>query len=191
MSITQKVVLGVLAVIVLFVGGFYALNNYIYTEKQADSTQSETTSQDYKNLTYTIDGRQVTLVDGVSTVHDAPAPGLESTLTVQYFGFDAEGDINEDGVSDISFLITQEGVGDEVLHYLVSAIRTDSGYVGTNAVLIGDRIIVESVTVTNGIVVVEYVDRGPDEPMTVPPSRNRSQAFAVMGTELVSVQTPD
>jgi len=51
--------------------------------------------KDYKNTTYVIDDKPVTLVNGVSEVE--VAPGSTSKVVTRYFGNDAKGDLNGDG----------------------------------------------------------------------------------------------
>ncbi|MEK7649838.1 MAG: META domain-containing protein [Patescibacteria group bacterium] len=153
-----------LIVILILVGGFFLLNEYIYREKQGDAGFQK----GYKDITYTIEGRAVTLTDGVSEIE--AAPGSASKIVTKYFGNEAEGDLNGDGISDIVFLLTQEGGGSGTFFYLVGAIKTDTGYEGTEAVLIGDRIAPQTTEYRRGVVIVNYADRERGEPMTAEPT---------------------
>src|SRR5882724_474197 len=76
---------------------------------------AEVSKNDYKNATYMMDGNPVTLVNGVSEV--PVAPGSASMLTVKYFGNEAKGDLNADGIPDLAFLITQTGGGSGTFYY--------------------------------------------------------------------------
>lgn len=170
-----------LVVIVLLVGGFYWLNNYIYIQKQGPGPQ------DYKNVAYLIEGKPVTLVNGVSVVE--AAPNSDSTITTTYFGNLAKGDLNGDTIPDLAFLLTQTTGGSGTFYYVVAAIQQPGGgYVGTNAVLLGDRIAPQTTEITNGELVVNYADRGANEPMTTPPSVGVSKYLKIQNGSLVQAR---
>jgi hypothetical protein len=156
-------------------GGWYWIGS-----QTAASVQNPS---DTANLTITIDGQPVTLVNGRSEV--PTAPGSASTVVTQYFGNQALGDLNGDGATDIAFIITQSSGGSGTFYYAVAALQTASGYVGTNAVLLGDRIAPQTISITNGQLVVNYADRAEGEPMTAQPSVGVSKYLVVQGTTLV------
>lgn len=161
--------------LVLLVGGFFGFNSYIYNEKQEGNEQQEKAKVpgDYLSATYTISGKPVTLVNGVS--EEPVAPGSAEKVTTRYFGNNAKGDLNGDGIVDLAFLITQETGGSGTFFYLVGALQNEDGsYRGTNAVLIGDRIAPQTTEFKNAQVIVNYADRAPGEPMTARPSMGKS-----------------
>ncbi len=142
-------------------------------------------STEYKNGTYIIDGRSTTLINGVSR---APAaPGSASQVTTTYFGNEATGDLNGDGVPDVAFLLTQNSGGSGTFYYVVVALKTPQGYQGTNAILLGDRIAPQTTEIRNGELIVNYVDRNPGEPMTAQPSLGVSKYMLVEKGSLVEV----
>lgn len=120
---------------------------------------SRVEGSDYKTMTIYISGRPITL-------------GSQGT---QYFGNEARGDINRDGVSDVSFLITHEPGGSGTFFYLVGALQQrDGSYKGSQAMLIGDRIAPQTTEYRNGLIIINYADRGPGEPFTTRPSYGKS-----------------
>jgi hypothetical protein len=125
---------------------------------------------DGKNATFTIDGNSVTLVNGVSEV--PAAPGSASEIITRYFGNDASGDLNGDGLPDTAFLVTQDGGGSGLFYYVVVALKTADGYKTTNAFFIGDRIAPQStyIPANSQELQVNYAERKPGEPMTAQPS---------------------
>ena len=155
---TSQILLG-LAVIILLGGGLLLL--------------SQRSQPDYKNIAYQINGQSITLVDGTA---ETPAlPGSASKVITSYFGNDAKGDLNGDGIPDLAFILTQTSGGSGTFYYVVGAIQNVSGgYAGTDGVLLGDRIAPQTTEIRDGKVIVNYVDRAPGEPMTALPSLGKS-----------------
>src|SRR5690606_29172945 len=84
-----------------------------------------------------------------------------------------------DGDDDIAFILTQETGGSGTFFYAVAAIKTDYGYVGSDGYLLGDRIAPQSTDLSPNprhkyVVVFNYADRAPSEPMTAEPSVGKS-----------------
>lgn len=145
--------IGTIAVLAIVgIIGFYSLNNRIYEEKQPDA------SSDYKSAEYMIEGQRVTLGD-----------------STKYFGNELMTDLDGDGVDDVVFIITQENGGSGTFYYVVAALNTPRGYVGSEAILLGDRIAPQTIEKGTGkIIVVNYADRATGEPFTTPPSVGKS-----------------
>ena len=142
----------------------------------------QTSKQDYKNATYKIDGESVSLVDGVSEIE--AAPGSASKTVTRYFGNEVVHDLNDDGRDDIAFLVTQETGGSGVFFYVVTALNTPNGYVGSDGFFLGDRISPQSTHMDEGttsmgtnrknVIVVNYADRLANEPFTAKPTVGKS-----------------
>lgn len=156
-------------IFVVLIGAFYALNSYIYNQKQGE----QKSTRDYKNATYVIDGRPVALVDGNSETE--VAPGSASKVITRYFGNEARGDFDRDGREDIVFLLTQQTGGSGTFYYVVAALNKESGYEGSQAFFLGDRIAPQTTEAReDGSIVVNYADRAPGESFTVQPSIGKS-----------------
>lgn len=125
---------------------------------------------DGKNATFTIDGKSVTLVNGISEV--PAAPGSAAKITTRYFGNEAAGDLSGDGLPDMIFLVTQDTGGSGLFYYVVVAVKTADGYKTTNAFLVGDRIAPQStyIPANSQELQVNYAERKSGEPMTARPS---------------------
>ncbi len=167
----KKILLGIVVVVVLLVAAFYVFNAYIYNEKQAP------TAADYKDAEYRIDGIPVQLIDGVSEIE--AAPGSASMIVTRYFGNDYETDLNNDGRLDKVFLLTQEPGGSGVFYYVVAALNTERGYVGSDGYLLGDRIAPQTIEASPNpshvnVIVANYADLGTGEAMTDEPSVGKS-----------------
>ncbi len=155
----NKLLIGIVVLIAL-IGAFFAFNAYIYEEKQGDGGLVT----DYKAATYYISDAPVHLGEG----------------GVTYFGNEVRGDIDGDGDEDIAFLITQQPGGSGTFYYLAGAINDGGKYLGTEAMLIGDRIAPQTTEFRQleapygARVIVNYADRLPLDPMTTAPSVGKS-----------------
>jgi hypothetical protein len=202
--------LGVVVVLVIAAGGIYFYKTNVHTSTLIACTAEAMMCPDgsavgrtgpncsfapcpiadgYKNATYQIDGTAVTLTNGISEV--AAAPGSASKVTTRYFGNDATGDVNADGLPDVAFLLTQDSGGSGIFYYVVVALKTTQGYTGTNAVLLGDRVAPQTTEIKNGQIIINYAERKPNDPMTVAPSVGVSIVLDVQGKVLAPVHKPN
>ena len=149
----MKKLIIILIVLVAALGIFFAFNSYIYNEKQAP------TVSDYKDVEFLLDGTKAKIGG-----------------TIKYFGNELSMDLDLDGREDKVFLITHSPGGSGTFYYVVGAVATDKGYVGTDAVLLGDRIAPQTTEkgIHPGVVVVNYAERLPSEPFTTAPSHAKS-----------------
>lgn len=163
----NKIFLTFFGITALLIAGFFAFNSYIYNEKQADTVAS------HRHAEYLIDGRRVLLHDGVAQT--AAAPGSAAMITTRYFGNELTTDLDNDGREDVVFILTQETGGSGTFYYVVAALATEGGYVGSHAHLLGDRIAPQSTELSQNpghehVVVVNYAERAAGEPMTALPT---------------------
>ncbi len=152
----------VAALIILGIAGYFLFNK----------PQVESSVFNGKNSTFTVDGKSVTLINGVS---GTAIENSSAKITTQYFGNEATGDLNDDGLEDEAFLITQNSGGSGTFFYVVVALKTNSGYKTTNAFFIGDRIAPQSTEIHSDSMElhVNYADRKPGEPMTARASEGK------------------
>jgi hypothetical protein len=132
---------------------------------------------DYRNAEYTIEGQRIRLSDGLAVAESSPGPA--SRIVTRYFGNDLQTDLNDDGREDVVFLLTQQRGGSGTFFYAAAALNTAAGYVGSDGFLLGDRITPQATAVSQdlrhrNVVVVNYADRRPGEPMTAQPSVGKS-----------------
>ena len=147
--------------------------------KNVDAPISTTS---YKDATYILDGKAVTLKNGYAET--PAAPGSASKVVTQYFGNEVRHDLNNDGLPDVVFLLTQNTGGTGTYYYVVAALQTPTGYVGSEGYLLGDRIAPQTTNIDEGqaaegrqrqnVIVVNYADRNPGEPFSVRPSLGKS-----------------
>lgn len=128
---------------------------------------------DRNNIAYSIGGQTVRLVDGIAEV--PAAPGSAAKIVTRYFGSEVRGDLNADGREDVAFLLTQEPGGSGTFFYAIAALDLPSGLVGSQGLLIGDRIAPQTMELRpDGIIVVNYADRGPGESFSNAPSVSKT-----------------
>lgn len=154
--------------VVLLAGGLVVL--FGFSEKSGSSA-------DYKNAAYSIDGQLVQLIDGAAETESAP--GAASKTVTRYFGNDLVTDLNDDGRDDVVFLLTQETGGSGTFYYAVAALNMIDGYVGSDGYLLGDRIAPQTIEESQNprhknVIVVNYANRAPGEPMSTQPSVGKS-----------------
>lgn len=160
--------------------------------KNAD-VQVPTPGSDPKNTTYTIDGVLIALVNGYAEVKSAP--DSDAKAIVRYFGNEAGADLDGNMEEDAVLLLTRESGGSGTFYYVAAATRQNGSFVGSNAVFIGDRIAPQSTEIRNSVVVVNYADRRPSEPMAAKPTVGASAYFRWKEGALVSspivLESPD
>jgi hypothetical protein len=140
----------------------------------------------FRDATYEVNGKSVPLKAGVHEVE--AAPGSASKITTRVFGNDAAGDLNADGQPDVAFVLTQSPGGSGTFFYAVAALKTATGYAGTNAVLLGDRIAPQTTRIVDGLIEVNYAERKPGEPMTAQPSVGVTKRLRVVDGRLVEAR---
>lgn len=167
----KKIHIGIAIIVVLLALVTYALDMYVQTKKQVH------TAAGYKDATYQIDGIPVQLKNGIA--ESEAAPGSASKIVTRYFGNEYMTDLNNDGRKDVVFLLTQETGGSGLFYYVVAALNTEHGYVGSDGYLLGDRIAPQSIEMSpnprhTNVIVANYADRAADAPMTAQPSVGKS-----------------
>lgn len=176
------------AVLVILIAG---AGYWIYqTKKQAgEPIGPEEIVLDSQNCSYIIEGESVTLKDGYS--EEEIAPGSASKLMTRYFGNEASGDVNGDGLADVAFILTQEPGGSGVFYYVAVALAGAEGCQGVNAVLLGDRISPQTTEIEGNKIIVNYADRRAGEAMIIPPSVGITKQFALEGSMLKDITTEE
>ena len=128
----------------------------------------------YSSLRYTIEGRPVQLKDGVA--EGEGAPGSDSKVVTRYLGGEFHKDLNGDGRDDVALLLTQDLGGSGTFYYVVAALQTEDGWIGSHALLLGDRIAPQAITSGSGkSIIVSYLEHADGEPLAAPPSAGRSR----------------
>jgi heat shock protein HslJ len=126
----------------------------------------------YLDAEYMIAGETVRLVNGLA---ETPMPGSSARVVTRYFGNELRHDVDGDGREDVVFLLTRETGGSGTFFFVVAALQRPEGWVGSQGILLGDRIAPQTIQPGPGTqVIVNFADRAPGEPFTTPPSHGRS-----------------
>jgi hypothetical protein len=139
------------------------------------------------NATYIIEGQNVTLQNGQST---QTIPGSSAQIVTQNFSSTPTyGELTGDSQKDAAFVLTQTNGGSGQFFYVVASLKNPAGFIGTNGVLMGDRIAPQGpVLITNSVIEVSYADRADGEPMTTKPSVMKSLRLQVVNGVLQEVK---
>ncbi|MEK7546667.1 MAG: Gmad2 immunoglobulin-like domain-containing protein [Patescibacteria group bacterium] len=139
------------------------------------------------NASYILENTPVSLVNG-KTEREA-APDSATMIKIQVFGQPVTGDLNGDGKKDAALIIQEDSGGSGAFYYAAVAVNADSGTKGTNVVFLGDRIAPQSIVIRDGVVVINYAERKPGEPMTAQPSVGVSKYLYLDGEILKTLET--
>lgn len=110
------------------------------------------------DASYVIDARSITLHAGMHAEPAAPeSAALNSTRVWEQ---PTLADLDRDGLDDAVVILVNEPGGSGTFYYVAAAYNDGSHFIGSTALLLGDRIDMRSVTVENGTVIVSYSDHG-------------------------------
>jgi hypothetical protein len=154
----------------------------IYFSSKVDRTeQSKIDYSDYRNATYSIDDSEVKLNLGLAKYDTNDGA---SKVVTRYFGNEVKADFDLDGNDDVAFIVTQDGGGSGTFYYVAVALGSKNGYIGKNAIFLGDRIAPQTTEFRNGKIIVNFADRKINEPMTSSPSVGVSKYFRIVDGKL-------
>jgi hypothetical protein len=126
------------------------------------------------------------LKDGL--FEEAAAPGSSSKITVSLDKNQVEGDLNGDGIPDAAVTLTAETGGSGTFTYLAAVINKNGAAEPLNSVLLGDRIIVKSLSIQSGQIEVDFLDHALNEALAAAPTLQVVKKFKVQDNQLVEVK---
>jgi hypothetical protein len=188
----KKIIL-VIFILVLIVGVGYLIARLKTRSKSitpvVTTTEPSNVITDALNTTYTIDDQLASLING--SAQQSVATGSSGTINISVWSQPVLGDLNNDGNDDAALILVEQTGGSGTFYYLVAAIENpESGEaIGSNGVLLGDRISPQSISIDKGVITVKYLDRGPKEAMATPPSIETIKHFTLNGLALEEVKS--
>ncbi|MFH1742732.1 MAG: hypothetical protein ABIH23_27310 [bacterium] len=126
------------------------------------------------------------LKDGV--FEEQAAPGSATKIRVLLGEERAAGDLNDDGLQDAAATLIADPGGSGTFIYLTAAINQNNTAKPVASVLLGDRIVVKSLTIECGVIIVTLLDRKPHEPMAATPTVEVIQKFNLRGDRLAKIE---
>ena len=119
--------------------------------------------EDLEHLSFEIDGDAVRLEGGRATVSYGGASANTFTLQNRV----AQGDLDADGDEDVVAHIVERTAGTGVFHFVVPVINDEGTAVARQPVWVGDRVVMDRISVQDGLIEVSLFDRALDEPFTI------------------------
>lgn len=135
---------------------------------------NQTKSIDFGNQTFDVDGLKLEFNNGTYS--------YTSKETGTQTGSIAQTSTSPSGQNGAAIMISNPG-GSGTFYYLIGAVKANNKVIYSSPVALGDRIIIESLTVTdpsendNGIITVDYLDRGPNDPMSTTPTIKTTKTY--------------
>jgi hypothetical protein len=162
---------------------------FIQAGNEQIPVRAEQSTADPLNATYTIEGRDIPLLNGRREVE--ATPGSATKIRTWVFDEPVWGDLNGNGAEDAALLLVHDPGGSGTFYYVAAALNTNGAYRGTNGVLLGDRIAPQNVAIRNGAVIANYADRRFEESMTSPPTVGVSKVMTLEAGELQEIRPLD
>ena len=142
---------------------------------------------DPANMEYAIDiteSGRAELINGY--YEESAAPGSASKISVRLETPRVFGDIDGNGIEDAAFILRAEGGGSGTFSFLAVVLDYSGNRKVPDAVFIGDRILVEKVTIRDGEIRVEYLGRKEDESMSDTPGEKKVLVFRLSSGSVLS-----
>lgn len=135
------------------------------------------------NATFTFADGPITLSGG--RVERSVEPGSSFIEEIVLLDDIAYGDINDDNREDAVVLLARFGGGSGTFIYVGAYLSGPVTYRGSNTVFVGDRIIPTSLSIQNGIITINYLDRSPDQAFSEEPNVPSSLELVYTNGQLV------
>ncbi len=119
--------------------------------------------EDLEHLAFEVGDDLVRLEDGRATVAYSGASSSVFTLQNRV----VQGDLDGDGDEDVVAHIVEQSPGSGVFHLVVPVIDDGTAAAARSPIAVGDRIVMDSISVRDGLIEVSLFDRAPDEPFTI------------------------
>ncbi len=179
--------MGVAGAIAATIVVFSAAPALLAAPAQQEADGSVLTDEALANATYSVEMSEsgaATLVDGQ---YSEPVADTDTQTLVWLLEPRARGDLDGDGVEDAVVLLAVNGGGSGNFVYLSAVLNDQGAPANVSNLLLGDRVDVQSVEITaDGVILVDMVQQGPDDPMCCP-TQHVLKTFELVDNELVLI----
>lgn len=124
---------------------------------------------DPKNATYAVEDNQITLTNGEVTNNASAASG--NSYDALLGNVKTVADVDGDLVPETLVTLTYNSGGSGTFNYL-AVLKAGSEVAPT--LFVGDRVIIKNITVTGGVITVNYLDRSDNDPMAAEPTQPKT-----------------
>lgn len=155
-------------------------------EKSVDSSMlTSALALDVKNADYVIGDRKVAVRDGVATEHGSSSASVVKTTILEGTAY---ADIDGDGKKDAVAILRDEPNKTGIFYYLTVLLANANPPMSTNAILLGDRIRIKEISITEEGIIVTILDRKEGESFQVEPTNSKTIKFNVIEGSLVEAK---
>lgn len=145
-----------------------------------------TTDQPSKDTTvsFDLDHQKITLTNGYAELAISSSTAKQITSLIETTEVT---DLNDDHQNDSIVILSQTTGGSGTFYYAAAELSSPNGLVGTNAILLGDRIAPQNVTLKNNIIIVNYAEHAAGQAMSDPPTLGVSKYFGIEENQLKEI----
>jgi hypothetical protein len=153
-STLKKALIGVAIVVgIALIAILGPLKDNSGNQQENDQPSDVSQQADPKTATYSIEGETFALANGEADVQVDPGVFMK----VQHFFDQTYGNMNVDEIEDVGVVLSvTTSKSDALVYAAVLASTPQGGWVGTNAVLVGDRITMKTIDIYNNRLIVTY-----------------------------------
>lgn len=181
------IVLILIAILAIYISSLKGKSKNDFAGVNTSATSTKNINFDPFNFTYTIDDEKVSVKNGEAStpIVAGSAENLETTIPKDFI---AIGDLNKDGKNDAGVIIVQSSGGSGLFYYLTSIINEAGVIKNNNSMFIGDRILIEKLSIANNILEVSYLDRNQEDSMADDPTVKIKKSYKIVSGELIVVE---
>ncbi|KND49032.1 MAG: hypothetical protein AB200_01215 [Parcubacteria bacterium C7867-005] len=182
----MKKIIAILVLILIAFGVWFFYNAAQSIPSENPDNQTNTTKPDASNASFEFEDGLIKLTKGKNEQEVAPGSAMvqETVLT----DLKSYGDLNGDNKQDSAAVLVQSGGGSGVFFYIGAYVSGPVSYKGSNVVFFGDRIEPKSISVKNGVITLEYLDRKLTDSYDVEPTIKTTKKFSLSKGILVEAK---
>ena len=152
----------------------------VTTDTPIPPTPSGLTMDMLKNGTYhaPVYDQTVTLVNGAYSNGSSTDP-----YSVQMLDTVAYGDLNGDGIDDAAIILVENGGGSGEFESVVAVLDAGGAPSPAGQAQLGDRVKINSMTISSGTIALEMLVQGPNDGMCCP-TQPETQSYRMVGNAL-------